>query len=181
MQLPLQITFRGMEPSAAVEARIRERVERLDRFHSRITSCRVVVESPHRHHHQGRLFHVRIDVTVPQHEIVVNRDPTDKHASEDVFVAIRDAFEAVQRQLESYARKDRGEIKTHNDVSLAHVSQLAQDKGFGYLTTEDGREVYFHRNSVSPPGFDTLRVGTPVRYREEPGEKGPRAVSVHTL
>ena len=108
MQLPVQISFRGMEPSNAVEAKIRERAAKLDRFYDRITGCRVVVESPHRHHHQGKLFHVRVDLTVPGGELAVSREPAEHHAHEDVFVAIRDAFDAVQRQLEGYGGRQRG-------------------------------------------------------------------------
>jgi ribosomal subunit interface protein len=111
MELPIQITFRGMPPSTAIEAKIRERAAKLEAFFDRITSCRVVVEEPHRRHHQGKLFHVRIDVTVPEGELVVSREPHQHHAHEDVYVAIRDAFNAATRQIEDYARRRRGEIK----------------------------------------------------------------------
>jgi len=113
MEMPLQITFRNMEPSAAVEDRVRERMKRLEQYYDRIMSCRVVVESPHRRHHQGKVFHVRIDLTLPQGELVVNREPEENHAHEDVFVAVRDAFDAMQRQVQDYVRKQRGEVKTH--------------------------------------------------------------------
>ncbi len=128
MQLPLQITFRGLEASAAIESRIRERAARLDKFHNHIMSCRVVVEVPHRHHHQGKLFHVRIDITIPQHEIVVNREPSEKHAYEDAFVAIRDAFDAAQRQLEHHLQKSQGKTKTHTDTEPGQVSQIPPAK-----------------------------------------------------
>lgn len=108
MQIPLQITVRDVEHSEALEARIRSKVEKLEEFFKHITSCRVVVEVPHKHHHQGKQFNVRIDIGVPGSEIVVNRD----HA-EDVYVALRDAFDASKRQLEDYARKIRGDVKVH--------------------------------------------------------------------
>ena len=108
MQIPLQITIRGMEHSDALDTHIRDKAGKLEGFFERITSCRIVVEVPHRHHHQGKQFHVRIDIGVPGDEIVVNRD----HA-EDVYVALRDAFDAARRQLEDHARKMRGDIKTH--------------------------------------------------------------------
>ena len=114
MELPLQITFRNMDPSAAVEERVRERVQRLEQFYDRIIGCRVVIEKPHRHHHQGKVVHVRIDVTLPKGgELIVNREPEENHAHEDAFVAVRDAFDAMQRQVQEYARKHRGEVKTH--------------------------------------------------------------------
>lgn len=108
MQIPLQITIRGIEHSDALETHIRDKAEKLDEFFDRIMSCRVVVEVPHKHHNQGKQFNVRIDVGVPGSEIVVNRD----HA-EDVYVALRDAFDSAKRQLEDYARKIRGDTKTH--------------------------------------------------------------------
>jgi len=108
MQIPLQVTFRDMEHSDAVETRIREKAEKLQRYYDRIMGCRVVVEMPQRHKHQGKLHSVRIDLTVPGAELVANHT---QH--EDVYVAIRDAFDAMSRQLEDYARKQRGEVKTH--------------------------------------------------------------------
>lgn len=108
MQTPLQITIRNVEPSEALETRIRDKAQKLEEFFKHITSCHVVVESPHKHHHQGKQFNVRIDIGVPGNEIVVNRDH-----HEDVYVALRDAFDAAKRQLEDYARITRGDIKTH--------------------------------------------------------------------
>jgi len=108
MQTPLQITIRDVEHSEALETHIRGKVEKLEEFFKSIISCRVVVEMPHKHHHQGKQFNVRIDISVPGSEIAVNRD----HA-EDIYVALRDAFDAAKRQLEDYARKIRGDIKTH--------------------------------------------------------------------
>ena len=108
MQIPLQVTFRDMEHSDAVETRIREKAEKLQRYYDRIMGCRVVVEMPQRHKHQGKLHSVRIDLTVPGAELVANHT---QH--EDVYVAIRDAFDAMSRQLEDFARKQRGEVKTH--------------------------------------------------------------------
>jgi ribosomal subunit interface protein len=104
----MQITIRDIDHSEALEAHIRDKAKKLDEFFNHIMSCRVVVEMPHKHHRQGKQFNVRIDIGVPGSEIVVNRD----HA-EDIYVALRDAFDAAKRQLEEYARKIRGDIKTH--------------------------------------------------------------------
>lgn len=109
MQNPLQVTLKDMPQSEAVESRIREKANKLSRFFDRIISCRVVVESPQRHQHQGKLYSVRIDLMVPGAELVANRAQ-----DEDVYVAVRDAFEAITRQLEDYARRQRGEVKTHS-------------------------------------------------------------------
>ncbi len=108
MQIPLQITIRGVEQSEALEQHIRDKAKKLDEFFNHVMSCRVVVEVPHKHHQQGKLYNVRIDIGVAGGEIVVNRD-----RAEDIYVALRDAFDAAKRQLEDYARKLRGDVKKH--------------------------------------------------------------------
>jgi ribosomal subunit interface protein len=113
MQLPLQITFRKMDTSPSVEAHIRERAEALEQYFARITACRVVVEQSTRRQRKGKLYHIRVDLTVPGREIVVKRDPPEDHAHEDILVAVRDAFDAARRQLEDHARKARGDVKSH--------------------------------------------------------------------
>ena len=113
MELDLQISYRDFPKSEALEAAIREKAAKLDKYYEKIMACRVVVEQPHHHHRQGNLFHVRIDLTVPGSEIVVRRDPPEHHAHEDPYVTLRDAFDAARRQLQDYARKQRGDVKHH--------------------------------------------------------------------
>jgi ribosomal subunit interface protein len=120
--LPLQITFRDMPTSDAVRARIVERIEQLEQFHPRIMSCRVVIRAPHRHRSKGRLYSVRIDLKVPRREIVVNREPTGRQAHQDIYVAIRDAFDALDRRLEDTARRRRGDVKAHADNGQIHLT-----------------------------------------------------------
>ncbi len=178
MKIPLQVTFRDMTPSDAVSARIEQEMERLDSLFGGIMGCRVLVESPHHHHHKGNLFHVRVDLTVVGGEIVAGRDPAGRHAHEDVYVAIRDTFRAVRRRLEDYARKRRGQVKWHVEPSIAFVARLLPAEGYGFLHTTEGREIYFHENSVLDGGFAALEVGGEVRFVEEAGEQGPQASSV---
>jgi ribosome-associated translation inhibitor RaiA len=106
MEIPIQITFRGMESSAALEEAIRDRAGKLDRVHPHVMSCRVVVEEEARHKSQGKQFVVRLDIKVAGAEVAVNRDH-----SEDAFVAVRDAFDAARRKLEDLAQRQRGEVK----------------------------------------------------------------------
>jgi ribosomal subunit interface protein len=118
MQVPLEITFRGIPHSDAVETRIREKAAKLEQHFDHITSCRVAVEAEHHHQHQGNLYKVRIDLNVPNKHIVVSRDHHDKQSHEDLYVALRDAFTAATRQLEDYARIQRGEVKHHKQDML---------------------------------------------------------------
>ena len=179
MQLPLQVVFRNMEPSAAVETKIHERAEQLERIYSPIMSCRVAVEAHHKHHHQGNLYHVRVDLKVPNSEIVASRDPGEHHAHEDVFVAVRDAFDAVRRRLEDYARHRRGDVKVHEAPPHGRIIDLYPEHG--RIETADGRIVYFHRNSVIDADFDKLAIGAEVRFVEEAGERGPQASTVYVI
>jgi ribosomal subunit interface protein len=170
MQIPLQISFRNMDASDAVEADIRDKVGRLDRFYERITSCRVIVEAPHRHHHRGKLYDVRIDITVPGEEIVVQRSGPENQAHEDVYVAVRDAFNAATRRLQDHVRKATGHVKTHEVPVHGTVARLSREDGYGFIETSEGDEIYFHRNSVVDGSFEDLDVGQEVRLVVAYGE-----------
>lgn len=182
MQVDAIISFKGMKPSPAVEADIRERVDRLEQFHDRIIGCRVVVEAPHRHQNKGKLYHVRIDLRVPGGEIVVSREAGLDHAHEDVYVALRDAFSAAQRQLEDHVRKTSGfRTKQHPTPEQGRVVRLFADEGYGFIETVDGREVFFSRDSVTKGGWSAIDLDSEVRLKETEGDKGPYALSVTVL
>ena len=183
MQVPLQITFRHMDSSEAVAARIRGRAEELERFFDRIISCRVVIECQHPRRQQGNLFHVRVDLGVPGREIVVGRDPGAHHAHEDAHVAVRDAFDAVRRLLEDYVRERRGEMKLHEVPDHGRIARLLAEQDCGFILAVDGSEIYFHRNSVANDGFDKLTVGDEVRFvvQETESPRGPQASTVVPL
>ena len=180
MDVPLELSFRNMDPSDAVEARVRERVDKLETFFGRINACRVVVEAPHRQHRKGKIYHVRIEIGVPGRTLIVDRDPGQHHAHEDVYVAIRDAFDAARRQLEDHSRKSAGKIKTHEAPVHGAISVLNEHQGYGIISLPDGQEIYFHQNSVVNAGFAGLNVGDEVRLVvvEGESEKGPQASTV---
>jgi cold shock CspA family protein/ribosome-associated translation inhibitor RaiA len=181
MQQPLEITFRDIPRSEALEANIREKAGKLDQFYEKIMACHVIVERPHGHHHQGQLYHVRIDLTVPGGEMVIKRDPKEHHAHEDPYVAVRDAFKAARRKLQDFARKQRGDIKSHEMPPHGIVSEIVPMMDCGRILSSDGREIYFHRNSVVDGDFDLLEEGDQVWYAEEAGEEGPQASTVHII
>lgn len=179
MQVPAEISFHNMDASPAIEARVREKIAELEeRFHDRMTACRVVVEAPHRHGHKGKLYAVKIDISVPGKEIVISRAGPKNHAHEDVYVAIRDAFSAARRRLEDHTRTRRGKVKVHEVPPHGRVAKLFDHEGYGFIETPDGQEVYFHRNSVLNDGFGALQVGDEVRFSDEMGDKGLQASTV---
>ena len=182
MAIPLQVTFKEMEPSPALEARIRAKAAGLERFANRIQSCHVTIEAPHRHHRQGFLYRIRIELVVPRGNIVVTRDGPRDHAHEDAHVAVRDAFDAALRQLEDHVRKLDARVKHHEPSALrGRVVRFVADEGYGFIETSDGQQVYFHRNSVAEGAFDRLQVGDAVHLAVAEGEKGLQASIVHRV
>lgn len=172
MQRLLQVLIRDLPATPALEAEIREKAGKLEQFYPHITGCRVTVEPAGKHKHQGRKYCVRIDIDVPGTVIVADRD-----AHEDVYVAVRDGFDAAKRKLEDYARRQRGETKVHAPEAAGHVARLFEE-GYGFIQASDGRELYFSRENVVSPDFERLEIGTPVQFLAEMGAEGWQAKRV---
>lgn len=173
MKIPLQITFRNMPHSDALEAKINEKAAKLDRYYGRVMGCRIVVEESQRRQQQGKLFSVHIDITVPGKEMAVTRSE-----NEDPYVAIRDTFDTAVRRLEEHARRQRGEVKTHEQLPSGRIIRIIPDQSHGFIITPDQREIYFHRNSVLNDEFSQLKMGVTVTFIEEQGKEGPQAARV---
>lgn len=179
MPVQVHVTFRDVPFSEAIDGYVRKHAEKLETFGPRVTGCHVTVEAPHRHRKTGRHFRVRIDLTVPGGELVVGRAPDEDFANEDAYAAVNEAFDRMQRRLEDYVRRQRGDVKPHEVAyQQGRVTKLWSYEGFGFLETPGGAEVYFHRNSVLNGAFDRLAIGSAVSFVEEPGEKGPQASTV---
>jgi len=178
MQVPLQIAFQNIDPSPAIEAKVREHMDRLERFFPRITAAKVTIDAPHMRKQKGHAYQVRIVLQVPGKDIVVNRAGPQDPAHADFQVALRDAFTAARRQLEDYARNLRGEVKAHEEPNQGRVLRLFDD--YGFIEDAAGLEVYFHRNAVVGGNFADLKAGDAVRLviAEGEGEKGPQASTV---
>jgi ribosome-associated translation inhibitor RaiA len=173
MKLALQVTFRDMPRSDAVEAEIRRRAAKLEAFCDRIISCRVTVATPAGHRLTGKLFSAHVDLKVPGEEIASTR----RNENEDVYVAIRDAFGAVRRRLEDYMRRQRGHTKQHEPLRRGRVARLFDD-GHGFIEDTEGNEYYFDQASVAHPGFDRLVIGNAVEFLAETAAQGLQAKRV---
>ncbi len=173
MQLDLQITARDLVLSETDERTIRAAVAHLETFWNRITSCRVLVEMPRRRGRTGRLYNVRIDLGLPGGEVVVKRQPR-----EDLLTAVQQAFKAAERRVQDAARRVRGDVKLDRSDPRGVVTRLLPWEGYGFITDDAGREIYFDRPSVLAGGFDRLEEGIDVRFDEERGEQGPQASTV---
>lgn len=182
MQVEPKIAFEGFEPARHVRSRVSSEVRKLDKYFGQITSCRVAVKAATGRRQHGDLYEVTIHLALPDgRDVVVNKHPGSNPAHENVLVAVRDAFRAARRQLEDHAQKLRGEVKTSEGPPLATVKALVPAQDHGFLDADDGREIYFHRNSVPNGDFDKLSVGDRVSFHESLGDKGPQASTVHPL
>lgn len=182
MQIPLEVTFRNAKRSEPIEEAIRERVDKLNRYFEHIIACRVTVEVPNRTPQYDVLNHrINVDISVPGEELVVSREPNENDNFNDIYVTIRDAFDAAEQQLRTYAGRIHETRIVQEEKPTAVVEKMFTDKGYGFLLTADGREIYFHENSVSPPGFDRLNLGDKVRFVESRGDEGPQASLVKSL
>jgi cold shock CspA family protein len=183
MQVPLEIAFDNVEPSDWIETDIRERAAKLDSFYGRITACRVRVITPHKQHRTGNVPTVHIELSVPGKDLVVSHAP---HRPEDRYAepaptlrtVIRDAFKAAERQLKDFKQQIGGEVKPHDVQFHGQVSQLYPNEDHGFLLTNTGTQLYFHRNSVLNNDFDKLKKGDLVHYVEAVGDTGPTASKV---
>jgi ribosomal subunit interface protein len=167
--LPLEITVRDIENTAAIDAKIRKKAEKLEQIYDRITFCRVGIDAQQKNQHQGKLFQVNIELDVPGKVLMVNNN---SHRNEDLYVAIRDSFNAMKRQLEDHAQKIRGDRKNHNQQLTGRIVRLFED--YGFIEAPDGNEYYFHESNVQT-NFKELQVGHSVRFIEITGGDGLQA------
>ena len=181
MQTQPQVSFDDIPIDEAVRDAALRHIDELEATYDRITGCHVVVAQPHRHHREGRLYSVRVDLIVPGAEIVVNRNHPLDHAHEDVFVAMRDSFDAARRRLEDHVRHLRGAEKSHTHRAVGRVTQIFPLQGYGFLETPDGREIYFHQHALSENDFRMVDVGSTVHFSEEEGDEGPQAAHVQLV
>ena len=184
MQVPLEISFKGIVNTTEIETLIRVKAARLERVCSYLTSCRVAVEKRQEHQRVGNPYRVRIDMTVPPgHELVVRREPTRGDMHDPLEVVLKDAFEAASRRLKKLVELQQGDVKAHPEQQAeAIIHKLFPREGYGFLRTVDTQEeIYFHRNSVLHNQFDQLKIGMGVRYAAEIGDKGLQATTVQVV
>ena len=173
MKQPLQIRFLGMEASDAVDSAVRKKADKLDRFCPDIMSCRVTIELANKHQNQGRRFAVRIDVTVPDHELNV-----DRAHDEDVYVALREAFDDMTRQLEDSVRRTRGFEKLHATPLHGEVVRFPDEGRCGFIRTPNGDEYWFGTDNVAGVPFEHLEIGAKVQFVPDVAGEGRQAKRV---
>lgn len=187
MQTPLQITFRNIETSEAVENRIRERAGRLERFSNDIIGCRAVVEVPHRSPGSGKhALALGLEVDVPGKTLVAKGEAAPSETRDLAGRMIGDVFDAMLRQLEDYhqiRRRDVNRPQGGTASQVGSVVRLYKEQDYGFIEVKDGPTLYFHRSVVHADGFDRLTLGTSVAYAiaAQEGPMGPQASQVRPL
>lgn len=179
MQTQPEITFRGVDMSPALEANIRERIDHLEKFHPRITSCKVVIHAPHRHQQKGTIYQINVELIVPGKDIAVSRETGNNHAHEDIQVAVRDAFDEARRLLEDHLRTHSYHRTRQPDIPMqGEVARFSHDGGFGFITAADGRDVYFNLDNMPESLTRQIEVGLKVRFNLGEGDAGPYAHAI---
>jgi ribosome-associated translation inhibitor RaiA len=181
MDTNLEIAFHNMETRPELEEFIRERAEKLEKLYDRLIGLRVAIEHQHRQHKTGNIYDVHIELMVPGSDLVVSRQPKkakERYANPDVRTSIRDAFQAAERQLKEYKAKLRNDVKPHDPEQPGRVAQLYPDENHGFIMTNTGTQLYFHRNSCINVDLEDLKSGEPVKYVEAVGDTGPTASKV---
>jgi len=181
MDRPVEVTFRNMPRSEAIEAVVRRETLKLERYAPKIVGCRIAIERPQRFQRQGNAHRVRLFITgAARRPVVVTREPLDSDMHEDLRTIVIGAFKAARRQLQSMIQQQRGDAKPPQEPR-ALVVRIFPKEGYGFLKTPDGRELYFHRHSVLHDDYERLAVGTEVRFEESEGDKGPQASTVQIV
>jgi cold shock CspA family protein/ribosome-associated translation inhibitor RaiA len=181
METEPKIVFESIGPSDAVRRRILDEIAHLEELYGRITACRVVVDKPEKGRRKGTPWQIRIHLTLPGgKEVAVSPSTARSEKYADYKVAIRDAFDAARRQLRRRVTRMRGHVKTHDvPQEFGNVARLFPAKGYGFIETVDGQEIYFHRNALVDADFAKLKSGDVVSYVAQEGEKGLQASTVH--
>ena len=180
MQIPLELAFVGMDTPEWAKDDIQARVDKLNKLYERLVGVRVRVQRPNKLT-KGNPYEITIELSMPGEDIVVSKEPhhaREKYADPDLRTVIRDGFKAAERQLKERKRVMGGEVKPHDAPFLGQITQLNPGEDFGFLLTNTGAQLYFHRNSVMNGDFDGLKQGDPVHYVETTGDTGPTASKV---
>src|SRR6516165_10099377 len=182
METPIQIDFQGMAANASVRDSIIKHVSQLEDRFGRITAGRVVVKGPSGHHRKGGLYEINVRLALPEgREVIVDHTEQNDERYSDLNFSINDTFKRARRQLQDQVRKLGGQVRHHEGAPVGTVVELDPFSEFGFIETDDGREIYFHRNSVLGGEFPRLAVNSRVTYSEETGEKGPQASTVKLI
>ena len=183
MEPQVEITFKDIDHSDAIEARIRERVAKLSAISENMRRCKVWVRAPHRRGSKPIAYVIDLSVQMTGTSLHVDHRPGDDNAHADIYVAIRDAFNAMERQLRKWKEQHKGRPHLQEALLQGRIESLNGYADCGQIATTDGRLIYFHRNSVADDGYEDLNTGDPVELSVDTknAEEGPHASFVRPV
>jgi cold shock CspA family protein len=183
MRVALETSYRDVKKTEALENLIAEKTEKLERICDHMMSCRVALERTQKQASGGDLYRIRLDLTVPPgHEVVVKKEGREDAPGDPAAALVRQAYDVAFRELKELVGRQRREVKSHPEQEVSGVvAKLFSEGRYGFITALDGRELYFHENSVVGQSFDELQVGDGVRFAEEQGDEGPQASTVQVV
>lgn len=179
--IDLKIQYLGFSESPAISEIVREHVDRLEKLNDKVISCHVIISKPHRKHHQGNTYQVKLRIHLAGTNIIIDKDPGKNHAHEDIRVTIRDAFLAAKRKVEDFSKIRSGLVKEKVRPLHAKILRVLPAEDCGFVLSEDQRELYFHRNALLNGKFDSLHPGQEVRFSETLGDNGPQISSMEVV
>ena len=182
MDRPLEIAFHNIASSESLETLIREKFARLEKRFPRLVGCRVSIEALHRQHRSGNVYECHIVLSIPGKDLAVSREPhraKEEYAHPDVRVSVREAFEAAERMLLEQKEQRREDTMAPTGSAVAgQVTLIEPGADHGFILTNTGSQLYFHRDSVTNAEFAALKPGQLVHYVEEEGDAGPVATKI---
>ncbi|MBE9055067.1 MULTISPECIES: HPF/RaiA family ribosome-associated protein [Sphaerospermopsis] len=183
MKIQPEITYRNLDKSEAIDNLVHEKIAKLENICNYINSCHIAIEKIHDRPRSGSPYRVRIDLTVPPgHELAAEKNPGEGVQYQPLDAVVRETFDAMRQQLVKLTQLQRASEQSGRyeeaQESTGLVTKLFREDGYGFLKTLDGREIYFHQNSVLHHEFDRLEIGTGVHFSLEDGEEGPQASTV---
>jgi cold shock CspA family protein len=179
MQREPIITWHKIPPSEAIEAIIRQRIVSIEKFCPDAIGLRVTLDAPQRQRNAGRGFEARLHLDLPGPDLDVARSVRQGHAAPDLTLAVNAAFSALEERIKQSRRvKGALEVKHHPEIIHGEIVEIEPELGYGFVRADDGREVYFQKDSLVTGDWANLKTGSRLRFREQDGEKGPFAADV---
>lgn len=173
MQTPIQITFRDIEHSDAVEQRVNQKINKINRLFNNVTACRVTIEQTQKHQNQGKLYNVSIQLEVPGKLLSVNNNE-----DENLYKSLQKAADNMVHLLSEYNARLHGGVKVHAERLTGTIERLFEGDQFGFITDDDGTEYYFNSGNLANEKFSALKVGLTVHFHPTIGDEGPQAKRV---
>ena len=179
MQREPILTWHNIPRSEAIESIVRKRIAAVEKFCPDAVGLRVTLDAPQKPRHAGRGFEVRLHLELPGPDLDVAHSVRHGHAADDLTRAVNAAFSALEQRVKESRRVIGAlEVKHHPIVLHGEVVEIEPSLGYGFVRADDGREVYFQKDSLVVGDWDPLQCGSRLRFREQDGEKGPFAVDV---